>query len=118
MLVLVAVGAVVEFQFEDCICAARDVALSAGSFGMGTLERVSRLRVICDSESRWFPAVNRMATGTLAAIRKLGELPFVRVRLVAISALGEDDRFLEISTAVALNTAHSGMFPEQWELGS
>lgn len=58
-----------------------------------------------------------MATGALASIRTLRELSLVRIGLVAVRALGERNRLLEISAAVALDASDRGMFSEQRKLG-
>lgn len=54
-----------------------------------------------------------MAGRTLAATGTLGELSFVRVRLVAIHAFLKGQGFLEVSACVALGTLDAGMFAQK-----
>lgn len=56
-----------------------------------------------------------MARGAFAAIGALGELPVVRV-FVAIHALLERKRLLEISTGMALSAVDADVLAQQWKL--
>lgn len=58
-----------------------------------------------------------MASGALAAIGPFRELSLVRIGLVAVGALREHNRLLEISAAMTLNAADRSMFSEQRKLG-
>lgn len=119
MLVLMAVGAMIEFQFENGVTAFRDVALLTPNLHVPSRQRVCRLGVVSNGECRRFPSLHRMTGRAFAAIRPFGELPFVRIGLVTIRAFLKRDRLFEISAAVAQNAPHGCMFPEQreWSLG-
>lgn len=47
-----------------------------------------------------------MAFGTLAFLRTMGELPFVRIGLMTVRAIGKGQRPLEIAAQVALGTSN------------
>src|SRR5581483_11344194 len=57
-----------------------------------------------------------MAGRAFAAVRALGELPVVRIGSVAVHALRENQRLLEISAGVATQTINAGMFALQRKL--
>jgi hypothetical protein len=52
-----------------------------------------------------------MARGALAAIGADGELPLVRVRLMAVRAFGMSHRLLKIAGPVTLHAADAGVLP-------
>ena len=58
-----------------------------------------------------------MAGRTLAAIGPLGELPTVRIRLVAIHALLKWEWLLKIATTVALQAVDNRVLSQQGILG-
>jgi hypothetical protein len=62
------------------------------------------------------PAVHGVAGGAFSAIRTPGKLAVVRIGLVAIHALLEYERLLEISIGMALGTIHAGVFALQRKL--
>jgi len=53
----------------------------------------------------------------LAPIRTLGKLSIVRIGLVAIHALGEDQWPFEVTASMALRAIHSGMLAFKRKLG-
>ena len=58
-----------------------------------------------------------MTRGAFSAVGTLGELAVVGIGLVAIHALGEGQRFLEVAAGVALSAIDRRMFAEERELG-
>lgn len=115
--VLVTIGAVFKLHFENRVHAARDVALFASHFCVRALQRIGSRRMIRNRESRRLPALHRVATGALAAIRTFRELSLMRIGLVAVGAFREHNRLLEITAAVTLNAADRGVFSQQRKLG-
>ena len=111
------VSAVLKLHFENRVDTTRDVTLLASHLGVRALQWISRGRVIHDGESRRLPAVHCVAPGALAAVRTLRELSLVGVGLVAVGALRERNRLLEITAAVTLNAADRGVFSQQRKLG-
>ncbi len=60
MLIIVAVGAVLELNFKQSLFALRNVALRALDPRMSSLQRIGRSRVLLHRELRWFPSVHGM----------------------------------------------------------
>ncbi len=58
-----------------------------------------------------------MASGALASIGTLRELPLVRIGLMAIGTFREGNRLLEVPASVTLNASHCRMFSEKREFG-
>ncbi len=112
MFIGVAVGAVLKFHCEDSVNSARDVAFFTSDFGVPALQRICRCGVIRNGEGRRLPTIHGMTTGAFATIGALRELPLVRIWLVAVGALLEGNRFLEITAAVTLNAADSRVLSE------
>ena len=83
------------------------MALRTLQASVATLQRIRRSRMFLDREFRRFPALHGVASGALSVIRALGKLAFVWIRLVAIHALGEYQRLLEVAVRVALSATHS-----------
>jgi len=117
MTVGVTVGAMRECNLEPCVRSLRNMALSALQLRMPALQWITRCGVVLQSKLRWFPSINRVARGALSAISTLHKLSVVRVGSVAVRARLERKRLLKVSTAVALHTAHIGVFSCQWEFG-
>ena len=117
MLIGVTVRTALELDFEQGVLAFRNVALCALQARMRALQRVSAGGVLLHRERRWLPAIHRVAGGTLAAIRTLGELAFMRVRPVAIHALLECERLFEVSIGMALPAIHAHVLALQRVLG-
>ena len=74
---------------------------------MRALQRVSTGGVLLHRERRWLPAIHCVTGGTLAAIRALGELAFMRIGPVAIHALLKCERLFEVSVGMALRAIHA-----------
>lgn len=118
VLVGMAVGAALELDFEQSVCAVGNVAPGARHHGVSALQGIRRRGVVLHSERRRLESLDRVAGTALATLRAFGKLSLVRVRLVTIRALLEHQRLLEISTRVALRTFHRGMFAQQGKLCS
>ena len=58
-----------------------------------------------------------MAGGALSAVGALGELPIVRIGLVAVHAFLERKRLFEVSVGVALGTIDAGVLAFERKLG-
>lgn len=110
VLVAVAIGAVLELDFEERVFPLWNMALVALHRGVLSLQRISRGCVVLHGEFRGFEAIHRMAGGALSSSGALGELSLVRIGLVAIHTLLEGQRLLEISAGVALRTIYRGVF--------
>lgn len=115
VLVSMTVGAMLEFQLEDSVDAAWDMALVAAHLHVRTGQGICGLRVIRHREGRRFPSFHRMTGRALAAIRPGCELTLMRIRLVAVHAFLEGNRLLEVAASVALNATHRRVFAEQRE---
>ena len=57
-----------------------------------------------------------MARGALGSARTAGKLSAVRIGLVAVHALLENQRLLEVSAGVALHTIHAGVLAPERKL--
>lgn len=115
VLVSMTVSAMLEFQLEDGVDSARDVALVASHFRVRSCQGIRGLRMICCREGRRFPSFHRMTGRALAAIRPGCELTLMRIGLVAVHAFLEGDRLLEVATSVALNATNRRVLAEQGE---
>jgi len=67
-------------------------------------------------EERGLPCVNRVAFRAFTFFRTIGELAFVWVGLVAIDAICEGYRLLEVAIYVAGSAGHLRVFAELGEL--
>ena len=117
MLILVAIGAMLELDLEQRVFALGNMALIALHGGVFPFQRVSRRRVVVHRELGGLEALYRMARGALTTSGALGELPVVRIRLVTIHALLEGQRLLEVSASVALHTLYRRVLAQQGILG-
>ena len=106
MRVLMAIQARLKFHFVESILAGRRVAFLAGNGRVFSVERVFRCGVLFFPKERRLPAIHFVAIGALAFARPRRELPLVRIRIMAIRALGEGQLLLEVSSGVALIAAH------------
>ncbi len=106
VLVFVAIGAVRKLNLEKRVFAFGDMTLGAFDGEMFPFERIGGSAVIFCRKGRRFEAVHGVAPGALGAARPLRELPIMWIGLVAIHALGECDRLLEISTSMAERAIH------------
>src|SRR5579862_1518006 len=117
VLILVAIGALIEFgDPEDRVFPFGDVALIALNFRMAFDERIVGFRVGLDVEQGRLPALDRVTRGAFDSVRTLGELAIVLV-LVAVRALGEGEFFLEVALQVASFAFDGLVFSRQRVLG-
>jgi len=116
VLVAVTVRTAVELDFEKSVLPLRRVALCAFEAGMSALQGIRAQGVFLHREGGRLPSFDRMTGGALASVRALGELPVVRIGLVAIHALREDKRLLEVSTGMALGTVDRNVLALEREL--
>ena len=56
-----------------------------------------------------FPSLDAMARSALSAVRALGKLTLVGIRLMAVHTLGEGQMLLEITISMALRTINAGV---------
>jgi len=116
MRVLMAIRAGREFNFVQSVFAGRRVAFIASDGHMFSFERILRRRVLFHSKLRRLPALNGVALRALSLAGPRLELSFVRIGGMAIHALGESQRLLEITRGVAVAAtnfqmhSHEGIF--------
>lgn len=113
VLIGVAIGAMLKLDLEQRVFSLGNVTLLALQAGVAALQGIGAGGVFLRGESRRLPSVHGMAPGTLAAAGAPGELPVVGIGLVAIHALLEGQRLLEISASVALRAIDGGVFSLQ-----
>src|SRR5450631_1860222 len=113
----VTVGTALKLDLEQRVLAFRDMALRAFQTRMPALQRIRAGGVFLHGKRRGLPALHVVAGSALPAVRTLGELPVVRIGLVAVHALLEYQGLFEISVRVALGTIHSRVLALQRELG-
>ncbi len=109
-----AIGTVLELDLEQRLSALRNMALRTLQPRVSALQRVGGQGVFLPREQRRFPALYVVARRTLAAVSSLGELAVVRI-FMAIRALGEWNRLLEISAGMALRAIDCNVLPFQRE---
>ena len=117
MLIAVAISTVLELHLEQSVLALGDVALRALQFGVASLQGIGRSGVVLHSKFRWLEAIHGMAGGALDSAGPFRELTVVRIRLMAIHALLEGQRLLEIASGVAQCAFNRGMLSQQGILG-
>ena len=117
MPVRMTICAAFKLHLKQSVFALWDVTLRAVETRMAALQWIRARSMFFDRERRRLPPVYRMARGALSRIRPISKLAAVRIGLVAIHALLESQRFLEIPACVALRAIDAGMFPLQRELG-
>jgi hypothetical protein len=110
-----AVRALSELHAIDRGLAGWDMTLGAGNFAVASIEGVARCGVRGRRERGGRPPVRRMAGGAVPTVRAAGKLSLVRVRLVAVNAVGVRDRFLEIARPVTLPARETGVLSRQDE---
>jgi hypothetical protein len=115
--VRVTVGAELELDFVERVLAFCDMTLGALQARVSALQRIGAGRVLLDAELRGLETVNGVASGALAGVRAFGELSVMRVWFVAINALVECDRLLEVCLRVAFDALHLLVFSEQGVFG-
>jgi hypothetical protein len=111
--VLMAIGATVKFDFVPSSLSLWYMTLRACDRSMFSAQRKGGQIVLDQKELRRLEPFDSMTALTSSPVRPRGELTIVWIRLMAISALREGDRRLEIAFDVALKTADLRMLPEQ-----
>ena len=117
VVILVAIGAALKLYLEERVFSLRDMTLGTLDAEVLPFQRIGRGGVELCRECRRLEAVHGMAGRALHTSGPFGELAAMRIGLVAIHALGEGDRLLEISACMASRTIHSRVFPLQRILG-
>jgi len=92
------------------------MALGAFQTRMSALQWVCAQGMFLHCERGGFPAIYGVARATFSAIRTFGKLAIVGIGLVAIYALLEYERLLEISIGMAQAAIHAAVFALQGEL--
>ena len=116
VLVCVAVKTATELDLVQRFFAAGNVALRALQSGVLALQGIGGRRMLGQPELRRLKPVHGVTGGALLTARALGELSLVLV-LVAIHTLLEGERLFEIALAMAGNTLHLLVLPQQRILG-
>ena len=93
------------------------MALCALQGGVLAFQWIGRGGVLLESISGRLEALNIVARCALPTIRTFGELAAVRIRPVAVHALRECQRLLEVASCVALRALHFSMLPQERVLG-
>lgn len=91
------------------------MALPTFQPSVATLQRIRRGRMFLDGELRWLPALHRVTGRALSLVRMFGKLAFVCI-LMAVHALGEYQRLLEVTVRMALTAVDTRVFPLQRKL--
>jgi hypothetical protein len=113
MRILVTVRAKREFHLVNGVLAGRKMTLVTGNGNVFALQWVLGCVVFLHSEQGRFPPIQRMAFGAFALFRPGFELAFVRIGCVAIHAIREGKRFLEIAIDVTGGAADCNVFANQ-----
>jgi hypothetical protein len=112
--VLVAIHAGREFHFVYRVFSRGCMAFLTGNYGVFSFERIMRGGVFLHTEFRRLPTVYRMAFRAFAFAGSRLELALVRIRGMAIRALGECHRALEISTGMTTGAIHFEVHAKKW----
>ena len=107
--IAVAIGAALEFHFENSVTSLRDVALGTFEPRMTALQRIRSQCVLFHREGGGLPPLNVVARLTFPTARPLLELALMGIGFVAVHALGKGQGLFEIATCVALGAIHAGM---------
>lgn len=114
--VLVAVGATGELHLVNGVLPGGNVAFRAFNGGMFSFKRIARSLVLLDPKQRRLPAFDLVALRALAFRGAIRELAVMRV-LVAIGAIREGQRLLELTSGVASRATDLYVRAEQRKLG-
>ena len=115
VLILVAIDAARKTHLEFCVLPRRRMTRSACYRRMRERKRESSLCMIGRYESRWAPALHRVAALALTPIGPPGELALVLI-LVAVGADVMRNCRFEIATLMAAHACHFGVLALQREL--
>jgi len=102
VLIFVARSALVKLDFEERVLAFGDVTLVAVHAGVPAFERIGAGGMVFHCVGRRLPTLHGVAGEALATAMTFGKLSVVRIGLVAIRALVENQRLLEVAVGVAL----------------
>ena len=92
------------------------MALRALHPRVATLQGICRGRMFLHREFRRLPALHRVTGRALSLISTLGKLALVWIRLVAVHALGEYQRLLEVAVGMTLSAVHTRVLSFQRKL--
>jgi len=104
--VLMAIRAGREFHLVNGIFPRRGMTFIASDGPVFSFERIMRSRVFLYAKLRWLPTFDGMAFRALPLAGARLELPFVRIRGMAIRALRKRQRLFEIASGVAIAATH------------
>ena len=113
VLILVAIDAQGVFQPVRGRLAGRRMAIGALHLLMRKHQRELGFGVVGRRISGRLPTIDRVATLAAALVCALNELAAMRIRLVAVRAIGKGDRQIEVGALVAGNAAYLAVFAEQ-----
>ena len=116
MAVGVAVSAALKLDFEQRVLPFRDVALRALQTRVSALQRIGARCVFLHCEGRGLPSRSRCDTRRTRRLRPLGKLAIVRIRLVTVHALCENQRLLEVAVRMALRAVNASVLAFQGKL--
>ncbi len=113
MSILVTVRAKREFYFVNRVLSDRQMAFGAFDRDVLAFQGIAGRIVFLHAEQRRLPSIQGMALCALALFRTSFELAFVRIGLVAIHAICEGKRLLEITIDVTGRAANRFVFAKQ-----
>src|SRR5690348_6929270 len=113
--VAMTICAAIEFDLEYCVLPFRNMALRAFQASVATLQRIRRGRMFLNRKFRWLPALHRVTGRALSLLRAFGKLAVVYI-LVAVHALGEYQRLLEVTVRMALTAVDTRVLSLQRKL--
>lgn len=114
--IFVAVRAIRKFHLVDRFFAGWEVAFGAFHLGVFPVKRILGRCVFLDLEERRLPAFHRVTLGTFALLDAPDELAIVNV-FVAVRAIVEWQRLLEVTIDMARRATNRGVLPEERILG-
>lgn len=113
MLILMAINAQRKLDFVAGFLAGGNMAIGALHLGVRRHQREPGFSVIRRRKRGWRPTIHLVATFAPASVRTLLKLAAVRVRSVAIRAIGKGNGNLEVRALVAGKARHISMFAKQ-----